>query len=93
VSVDDENTGPVLKAKLFWNGRSQAVRLPKEFRFEGTEVEIRRVGDAVVLEPVQRRGWPAGFFEDLRTHAHLFKDLEVPPPLPPGGTDVDFGES
>ncbi len=40
------------KAKLFWTGRSQAVRLPKEFRFEGKEVNIRRQGDAVVLEPV-----------------------------------------
>ena len=39
-------------AKLFWTGRSQAVRLPKEFRFEGEEVRIRRHGDAVVLEPV-----------------------------------------
>jgi antitoxin VapB len=38
-------------AKLFWSGRSQAVRLPKEFRFEGDEVRIRREGDAVILEP------------------------------------------
>ena len=36
-------------AKLFMHGRSQAVRLPKEFRFEGTEVYVRRVGDDVVL--------------------------------------------
>lgn len=40
------------KAKLFWNGRSQAVRLPKEFRFEGAEVRIRRHGAAVILEPI-----------------------------------------
>ena len=39
-------------AKLFWTGRSQAVRLPKEFRFEGEEVRIRRRGEAVILEPV-----------------------------------------
>lgn len=39
-------------AKVFWSGRSQAVRLPKEFRFEGTEVRIRRHGAAVILEPV-----------------------------------------
>jgi antitoxin VapB len=39
-------------AKLFKSGRSQAVRLPKEFRFEGTEVRIRRVGQGVLLEPV-----------------------------------------
>lgn len=37
------------RAKLFFHGRSQAVRLPKEFRFEGTEVFVRRVGADVVL--------------------------------------------
>jgi antitoxin VapB len=39
-------------AKLFRNGRSQAVRLPQEFRFQGTEVRVRKVGDGVLLEPV-----------------------------------------
>jgi antitoxin VapB len=39
-------------AKLFWSGRSQAVRLPKEFRFEGEAVRIRRHGANVVLEPI-----------------------------------------
>ena len=38
-------------AKLFMNGRSQAVRLPKEFRFDGEEVFIKKVGDAVILIP------------------------------------------
>ena len=38
-------------AKLFMNGRSQAVRLPKEFRFDGKEVFIKKVGDAVILIP------------------------------------------
>jgi len=37
------------RAKLFLHGRSQAVRLPKEFRFGGTEVYVRRQGDDVVL--------------------------------------------
>jgi len=41
------------KAKLFMSGRSQAVRLPKEFRFKGTEVRIRRVGLGVLLEPAK----------------------------------------
>jgi len=39
-------------AKLFWSGRSQAVRLPKQFRMDGTEVRIRRHGAAVILEPI-----------------------------------------
>ena len=40
-------------AKLFRNGRSQAVRLPMEFRFEGKAVKIRRVGKGVLLEPME----------------------------------------
>jgi antitoxin VapB len=40
---------PTAKAKLFQHGRSQAVRLPKEFRFEGTEVFVRWAGEEVVL--------------------------------------------
>jgi antitoxin VapB len=45
-------------AKVFWTGRSQAVRLPKEFRFEGDEVRIRRHGNAVILEPLAEDwGW------------------------------------
>ena len=43
-------------AKLFMNGRSQAVRLPAEFRFAGTEVLIEREGDAVVLRS-KPEGW------------------------------------
>lgn len=39
-------------ARVFWSGRSQAVRLPKEYRFDGEEVRIRRHGSAVILEPI-----------------------------------------
>lgn len=39
-------------ARIFWSGRSQAVRLPKDYRFEGEEVRIRRHGAAVILEPI-----------------------------------------
>jgi antitoxin VapB len=39
-------------AKVFWSGRSQAVRLPKHFRVEGREVRISRRGRAIVLEPI-----------------------------------------
>jgi antitoxin VapB len=42
-------------AKLFTNGSSQAVRLPKQFRFEGmTQVSIEKKGDVVMLRPMQR---------------------------------------
>ena len=40
-----------MRAKLFRNGGSQAVRLPKEFQFMGTEVRVRRSGNGVLLEP------------------------------------------
>jgi antitoxin VapB len=42
-----------VRAKLFVNGRSQAVRLPKEFRFEGKEVRVRHALGGVLLEPVE----------------------------------------
>ena len=42
-----------VRAKLFQHGGSQAVRLPKAFRFEGTEVSVRRDGEAVILEPIK----------------------------------------
>lgn len=41
-------------AKLFVNGQSQAVRLPKEYRFSGNEVYIQKVGNAVMLFPKER---------------------------------------
>jgi len=45
----DISGGAMRQARLFKNGQSQAVRLPKEFRFEGDCVNIKRVGKAVVL--------------------------------------------
>ncbi|MCQ2379859.1 MAG: type II toxin-antitoxin system VapB family antitoxin [Victivallaceae bacterium] len=42
-------------AKIFMSGRSQAVRLPKQFRLSGSEVAIRKVGDEVILPPISRK--------------------------------------
>lgn len=50
-------------AKLFRNGRSQAVRLPREFRFPGDRVRIRRVENGVLLEPLVTD--PAEWFAEL----------------------------
>ena len=52
-------------AKLFMNGRSQAVRLPAEFRFSGREVYIERQGEAVVLRP-KPSGWDDFFTRPSR---------------------------
>ena len=51
-------------AKLFRNGRIQAVRLPKEFRFEGDRVRIRRVPEGVLLEPMKLS--PEEWFAELK---------------------------
>ncbi len=53
----------MLTAKLFENGRSQAVRLPKECRFNGDEVIINKLGDIVILTPKGNR-W-SGFLNSL----------------------------
>lgn len=58
----------MITAKLFENGRSQAVRLPKEYRFPGNEVAINKVGDIVILTPKENR-W-SGFLNSLE----LFSD-------------------
>ena len=59
--------GTVKTARVFWSGRSQAVRLPKEFRFDVDEVSIRREGNHVILEPLRVRrdekGWPLSLWE------------------------------
>lgn len=52
------------RAKVFWTGRSQAVRLPKEFRVESDTVLVRREGTAIVLEPADE--WPEGYVESFR---------------------------
>ena len=64
-------------AKLFKNGESQAVRLPKEFRFQGEEVFIKRAGNAVVLFPTAK-SWDV-LLESLdRFPADFMDDREQP---------------
>jgi len=58
----------MMTAKLFENGRSQAVRLPKECRFSGDEVAVNKVGDIVILMPKENK-WE-GFLSSLE----LFSD-------------------
>ena len=65
-------------AKIFKNGRSQAVRLPKAFRFQGNEVKITKEGDKIILQPLERSEWPDGFWEIFT----IDPDFIVPDPLP-----------
>ena len=66
------------QAKLFQNGQSQAVRLPKDFRFEGDSVAIKRVGKAVVLLPYNEP-WDT-LLESLSMFSSDFMDERVQPP-------------
>ena len=77
----------VARAKLFQNGRSQAVRLPKAFRMQGDEVTVRREGDAVILEPIRKRAWPRGYWARM---ARLRRDLELGEVPPLGGKLLDL---
>ena len=70
-------------AKIFRNGGSQAVRLPKKYRFgDETEVLICRDGQRVILQP-RRRTWSEGFLR-LAGSAGSFPYPEDPPPVEPG---------
>lgn len=57
-------------AKVFENGRSQAVRLPKEYRFSDKEVAINKIGDVVLLMPKENK-W-AGFLSSLNLFSEDF---------------------
>jgi antitoxin VapB len=52
-----------VRAKVFWTGRSQAIRLPKEFRVATDTVLVRREGSALVIEPADE--WPEGWVESF----------------------------
>ena len=59
------------EAKIFQNGQSQAVRLPKEYRFDGDSVAIRRMGDAVILQP--KKSWDT-LFDSLEKFSSDFME-------------------
>jgi len=61
------------EAKIFMNGQSQAVRLPKEFRFNEKSVYIKRVGDAVILLP-RHATWSA-LFDALENFSDDYMDI------------------
>ncbi|MCF8067402.1 MAG: type II toxin-antitoxin system VapB family antitoxin [Desulfobacterales bacterium] len=73
-------------AKLFKNGRSQAVRLPKSFRFEGDAVKIYREGQKVIMEPIRKNQWDKGFWAKFSPD----KSFKTPKPLPSKPFDLDM---
>ena len=58
-------------AKVFKNGRSQAVRIPKRFRFKTDQVSIRRQGESIILTPVKALTWDEYFT------SHICPDFEL----------------
>ncbi len=60
----------MMMAKIFENGRSQAVRLPKEYRFSDEEVAINKIGDVVILMPKENK-W-SGFLNSLNFFSEDF---------------------
>lgn len=68
-------TPPLAIAKVFTTGRSQAVRLPKAYRFDTAEVFVERQGDAVVLRPKpnNKRAWQ----EKMRAVVNRFQGMPV----------------
>jgi len=76
-----------VRAKLFANGRSQAVRLPKEFRMPGTEVLVRRHRSLLILEPLAPSGLPVGFWTRIDGLMH---GIDFPDPEPIGAKLLDL---
>jgi antitoxin VapB len=68
-------------AKLFQNGKSQAIRLPKEYRFDGTTVYIKKMGNAVLLIP-EKHSWQS-LFESLALFSDDFLADRAQPALEP----------
>lgn len=71
----------MMTAKLFQNGQSQAVRLPKAFRLPGTEVYIKKVGNAIVLLPMDHP-WDT-LWESLTHFSEDFMRERDQPPVQP----------
>jgi antitoxin VapB len=72
-------------AKIFKHGRSQAVRLPKEFRMPGTKVSVRRVGRGVLLEPIDVPFDVKAWFGKLDEYLGepFMPEGRLQPPMPP----------
>ena len=67
-----------LLAKVFKNGRSQAIRIPKEFRVDSDEVYIEKVGDSLIIKPKYQDKWDSFFgkLENVDTKEFLLDRKE-----------------
>ena len=83
-------------AKIFMHGRSQAVRLPKEFRLPGKECRVRREGKAVILEPIEKNVDVDALFAELDRLRELaggeFLPEGIPPDIPVKPEDIGWDD-
>lgn len=89
MSTAEARTRKQGRARIFMHGRSQAVRLPKDFRLSGKEVIVTRQGRGILLEPVEMdvRAWLA----ELAKYEHLpfMEDGRLQPPMPESTVDLE----
>lgn len=83
---NDSSEAPVTErhASLFRNGRNQAVRIPREFEMQGTEVLMRKDGDSLILTPIRKNG----LLDLLASWAPLDEGLPDVEELPPQTRDT-----
>ena len=65
------------RASVFWNGGSQAIRLPKEFRVVGDSMQIEKKGDVIILRPAEKE-WTDEFWACLGTVSADFERPKMP---------------
>jgi antitoxin VapB len=82
----------VAEAKVFMTGRSQAVRLPKEYRVTGNSVYVKRLGNSIVLIPKKDDRW-AGLFAALEEFPRDFVLKRRQHQTPRAGLDKLFGKT
>lgn len=70
------------RARLFRNGRNQAVRIPRDFEFAGDEVVIRREEERLILEPVKKKRSLLEILAELEPLDEEFPTIDDPPVEP-----------
>lgn len=80
--------------RVFWSGRSQAVRIPKEFRLPGDRARIRRVGHSLVVEPILVDwSWVDDVHESGGVDVDFERAVADPAPMPPRSPGEELFES
>jgi len=69
-----------LTAEVFQNGRSQAIRIPKEFRVDDSEVYIEKIGDTLIIKPTKTDKWDSFFhtLDNVDTTGFLDTRIDLP---------------